>query len=91
MPRGQSDCEKMHMGNNCPQLAAAPNLSCCALSNSPVPAQQTKTAEFSVVLVPAVAPVSASVVPCTERERPALVGRYLSPPQLRSFLCALLI
>ena len=91
MPKGQSECEKMHMGNDCRELAAAPDFSCCTLSNSPAPVQQTKTPELSISMAPVVTPVSASLVPGAERERPILTGRYLSPPRLRSLLCTLLI
>jgi hypothetical protein len=90
-PQTQSQCDQMNMDEGITEVAAAPNGSCCSLTNAPVPATRHKAFEFSVATGPIVVLDAASKVPHTKHQRPVQIEHTLSPPPLQALLCTFLI
>ena len=86
----QSQCDQMDMGTHSSPALAASTVSCCAVSQAPVP--ETKSAPSIPALEQGPATISALAVKVVNFERGHLVDvRRASPPPLQSLLCTFLI
>src|SRR5712692_3260609 len=88
-PKTQLQCDQMNMDESGAQLVAAPDTSCCLVSNAPVPQFQYEASGLALA-----APV-AVLDPTGDTPRiqrlPALIEHDISPPSLQSLLCTFLI
>ena len=89
-PETQARCDQMNAEEGTTQLAAAPDASCCSLSNAPVPAVQ-KASEFSAAASLVVVLEISQELPRSVEQRPTQLEQAFSPPGLQSFLCTFLI
>lgn len=91
-PQTQSQCDhQMNMDEGAAKVAAAPNGSCCSLSDVPTPATQEKAFELSVAAAPVVVLDIVRKVPGAPEQQPEQVEQALAPPPLQSLLCTFLI
>lgn len=91
-PQTQSQCDQMNMDEGTAKVAAAPNGSCCSLSNAPVPATLHKAFELSVAMPSMVVLGVVSNIPRATELRQAEIERAaVSPPPLQSLLCTFLV
>jgi hypothetical protein len=90
-PQTEARCERMEMEDSWIKVSAAPDASCCGLSQAPVPESQQNPSQ--TFLVSALAVVSKSVWTSLPRlwERRSHAVQDISPPLLHSFLCTFLI
>jgi hypothetical protein len=90
-PEMQSRCDHMNMDDSATQVVAAPNTSCCSLSQAPVSDSQIKASGLALAaLVAAPDPIVAA--PRVQQLQPVLLLlQNLSPPSLQSLLCTFLI
>ena len=89
-PETESRCDRMDMASAGLKVGAAPNASCCALSQAPLPASQQNPSPLSQLSVSTVIPESVLIAPFGQLKPPFDAARDLSPP-LQSFLCTFLI
>ena len=90
-PQTKSRCDQMNMDESIPKVAAAPNSSCCSLSNAPVPATRQKMSEPSLAAVPILVLDMSWKLPRIKEQRPTQIEQALSPPPLQSLFCTFLI
>ena len=90
-PQTQSQCDQMNMDDGNAKVAAAPDGSCCSLSNAPVPATLQKASGLSVPATSIVLLDTVSNIPRANEQRRAEIEQALSPPPLQSLLCTFLI
>jgi len=90
-PQTKSRCNQMNMDESIPKVAAAPNASCCSLSNAPLSATRQKMSELSLAAFPIVVLGSEWKLLRTKEQRPTQIEQALSPPPLQSVLCTFLI
>jgi hypothetical protein len=90
-PQTAERCDRMDMENSGIKVSAAPNASCCALSQAPVPASQQNPSQASPVSVHAIVSESVWMSLPLLREGLPHAAPDVSPPLLQSFLCTFLI
>ncbi len=90
-PKTQSRCNEMNMDASGTRLIAAPDKSCCFVSNAPLPESQYKASDLSLAAALAVVPDSMGDAPRVQHTPFALPVPDLSPPELQSLLCTFLI
>ncbi len=90
-PQTEARCDRMDMENSGVKVSAAPNASCCALSQAPIPASQQNSSQVSLVSLHAIVSKSVWLSLPLLRERPSHAAPDVSPPLLQSFLCTFLI
>jgi hypothetical protein len=87
----EARCDQMDMENSGIKVSTAPNVSCCALSQAPVPASQQNPSRASLVSVHGIVSESVRMSLPLLRGRLSYAARDVSPPLLQSFLCTFLI
>src|SRR5215467_3165882 len=90
-PLTKSRCDQMNMDESIPKVAAAPNASCCSLSNAPVPATRQKMSGLSLAAVSIVSLGIEWKLVRAKEQRPTQIEQALSPPPQQSVLCTFLI
>src|SRR5215510_6022597 len=90
-PQTEARCDRMDMENTGIKVSAAPDASCCALSQAPIPASQQNPSQVSSVSVPAFVSKSAWMSLALRPKSASIAAADVSPPLLQSFLCTFLI
>lgn len=90
-PQTQSQCDEMNMDDGNAKVAAAPDGSCCSVSNAPAPATLQKASRISVPAASIVLLGTVSNIPGAIEQREVEIEQAPSPPPLQPFLCTFLI